>query len=117
MLFLKIKKKKQRYDNEYINFINTKSLNNSKEKHNTSTNFANNTHHKEWSYNYNVKDDILNEEIKAAREYAKTLVNEFIKNLKLNSKIAIKGAIENSFHYTIAWLIAGFILALIGLLI
>lgn len=114
---LKDKDKKQRYDNEYIKFINTKSFNYHEEKYNTSTDSANNTHYKEWSYDYNVKDDILNDDIKAAREYAKKLVNEFIKNLKLNSKIAAKGAIENSFRYTIAWIIAGIILAIIGLLI
>ena len=71
----------------------------------------------EWTYDYEVQDENLKEDIKNAHEYAKELVKKFLKELKETSKVAAKGAATNVFNYTIGWVIAGVFIAIIGALL
>lgn len=106
---LKDNSKRERYDQEYDIFFAQVSFRPFKESEN---NFS-----KEYEYDYDIKDDILKDDIADAREYAKELVNDFLKSFKDASRAAIKGATEKSLQYTVAWIISGFVLAIMGSII
>lgn len=73
---------------------------------------------KDWEYDYNydydVKDEKLKEEILKARQYAKEIVDDFIKNFGTLTKTASKGAFDNILKYIFAWILAGILLFIIG---
>jgi len=108
---LKDAAKRSRYDQEYERFFGTQA--------------PNEVHHKEedvdtepmWTYDYEVQDEGLKEDIKDAREYAKELVNEFMQELKTSGKAAVKGAASNAFNYAVGWIGAGIIMTVLGGLI
>lgn len=106
---LKDEMKRMRYDAEYVLFHQKKS----ECKQTVETQYAEN----EWSYDYEVKDEKLKEDIKSARQYAKELVDEFLSSLKDDSRKAIKGAWEDAKGYVFAAIILfaiGLIVALIN---
>ena len=96
---LKDEEKRSRYNQEYKNFKQTSS--HISEPSSTS-----------WTYSYNIKDEEVKRDVDNAREYAKGLVEEFMKSLKHNSELFVKGAAEE-LKYQIAVVI---VLAIIGLL-
>ncbi len=113
---LKDEEKKARYDQEYIIF-NRSFVGHSNTDSNSQKENQNEETQKDWNYDYEVKDDHLKEDISNAREYAKTLVDEFLKAFRESSVAAVKGAATNAVNYTIGWVIAGIILSLLGILI
>lgn len=66
-----------------------------------------------WTYEYDVSDVDLRDEMDTARNYARDLVNEFFNNLKNTSKEAAKGA----FDYALVYIIGGFLFFIIMVLI
>lgn len=66
-----------------------------------------------WNYDYDVKDEDLKKDMDEARTYAKDLVDEFFKHLKETSKVAAKGAWEESRGYIWSGIIITLIFALI----
>lgn len=66
-----------------------------------------------WNYDYDVKDDNLNDDIESARNYARNLVRDFLKGLKETSKVAAKGAWEGACGYIIAGVFLTIIFGLI----
>lgn len=103
---LKDNNKRERYNQEYDIFYAQLSFNSHKE--------SDNDFSKEYEYDYDIKDDILKDDIADARKYAKELVDEFLKSFKVASKAAVKGAAEKSLQYAVSWIIAGFVLAILG---
>lgn len=81
---LKDENKKKRYDNEYDKFFEKESTNSFEQSVNATS--------KEYEYDYEVQDEILNADIINARQYAKDLVDEFLKSFKQASQDAVKGA-------------------------
>ena len=102
---LKEETKRMRYDAEYVLFNQKKTKCNQTTKTQSSEN--------EWSYDYDVKDENLKEDIITARQYAKDLVEEFFASLKEDSRKAAKGAWEGAKGY----ILAAVILFVIGLLV
>ena len=118
---LKDADKRQRYDSEYKRFKQAQQANN-----NSSYNRANSQHSSSqsqsssrtynrtsWTYDYTVHDEQVKNDMDAAREYARKLVDEFLKALKENTAKAAKGAWEEMQGYV--W--AAIILSIIGLII
>ncbi len=106
---LKDETKRMRYDAEYVLFHQKKT----EHKQTVETQYAEN----DWSYDYEVKDENLKEDIKSARQYAKELVDEFLSSLKDDSRKAVKGAWEGAKGYVFAAIILfaiGLIVALIN---
>lgn len=104
---LKDETKRSRYDTEYALF-NEKRYS---YKQTEETYSSGNT----WSYDYDVEDENLKDDINTARSYAKDLVDEFLSSLRDNSKNAAKGAWEGAKGYVcvaIILSIIGFIVAL-----
>lgn len=93
-----------RYEREYNLFI--KTILSTKERWCKSDDYS-------WTYEYDINDADLKEEINAARNYAQDLVNEFLNNLKNTSKDAAKGAFDNAIGYVIG----GFLFFIIIILI
>ena len=90
---LKDEVKRQRYDNEYRIFTASR-VNQQEWSYTNNTNSSQNAN--DWDYNYDVHDDSLKDDIKEAREYAKSLVEEFLNSFKTASKDAVKGAWNES---------------------
>ena len=90
---LKDDTKRMRYDAEYEMFNQKKASC----KQTVETQWTEKT----WSYDYEVKDENLKEDIKSARQYAKDLVDEFLRSLKDDSLKAAKGAWEGSKGYVL----------------
>lgn len=65
------------------------------------------------SYDYDVKDDNLKDDIESARNYARNLVRDFLNGLKETSKDAAKGAWEGAYGYIIAGVFPTIIFGLI----
>jgi len=92
---LKNDEQRRRYDKEYRRFAvfypqlvyKTKNYSENASSYTT------------WSYNYDVQDEDLKEDIRTARQYAQELVKEFLKSIKENSNIAVKGALKNMIPY------------------
>lgn len=107
---LKDTEKRKRYDAEYIRFCETVQYEREQNEKPANETYSQST----WSYDYDIQDNDLKENIKDAQQYAKDLVEEFLKHLKETSKIAAKGATKNATNYTIGWVISGIFLAIIG---
>ena len=95
--------KKNRYDCEYIKYINFLGANNQKAENKDYTN----------PESYNPYDLNVRQDIKDAHDKATELVNEFLNSLKKASKDAAKGAWDNMFPY----IIVGIIFSLIALIV
>lgn len=113
---LKDETKRARYDHEYLAFkrefdnckTNVRDPQNEKDRKETQN---------DWNYEYNINDDQLKEDIDNARDYAKSLVEEFLRTLKESSTAAAKGAVSNAAYYTAGWVIAGIILSIFGIFV
>lgn len=107
---LKDPEKRQRYDYEYNRFKQTKQTRSSSQ-----TSHAENTYSKSeqeqkktnnsWTYDYDVHDEKVKEDINNAREYARKLVDEFMSSLKQSAKDAAKGAWNGMKSYLIVILV------------
>lgn len=95
--------KKNKYDCEYIKYINFLGANNQKAENKDYTNAESYT-----PYDFNVRQDI-----KDAHDKATELVNEFLNSLKKASKDAAKGAWDNMLPY----IIVGIVFSLICLIV
>ena len=109
---LKDKSKRDRYDLEYAIFYQENNKQESESEERNGKDSPN-----EWSYDYEVKDEHLKEDINNARAYAKSLVEDFLKTLKKSSTAAVKGAVSNVASYIVGWILAGIILSLLGIVI
>lgn len=97
---LKDSVKRQRYDKEYSRFKQTQQGANKKtsykstsSQHNSTRNSSyKSTRQNTWTYDYNVSDEQVKSDMEDAREYARKLVDEFLKGLKENTAKAAKGA-------------------------
>ena len=66
-----------------------------------------------WTYStYDIKDESVKRDVDDAREYARSLVEEFMESLKQNTKVAAKAAGEE----LKAWVIPLIVLSILGLL-
>ena len=66
-----------------------------------------------WTYStYDIKDENVKRDVDDAREYARSLVEEFMESLKQNTKVAAKAAGEE----LKAWVIPLIVLSILGLL-
>lgn len=117
---LKDAEKRQRYDKEYKRFKQSQRTDskqtNSQQGHqqnNTQTHSSQTRNRNTWTYDYTVHDEQVKNDMDDAREYARKLVDEFLKGLKENSAKAVKGAWEEMQGYV--W--AAIILTIIGLII
>ena len=106
---LKDELKRERYNKEYVRFINHGKNHQGKSK-STVYSCPNNTYH---TYDYDVKDENLKEDMRQAQEYARNLVAEFMKSFKKASGDAAKGAWDGAKGYIIGGIIASLIFALI----
>lgn len=104
--------KRQRYDQEYANFKKTPSRpapeqnTSSEQRRGAYQNHSEGTQsHKSYYYEYNVQDEDLKEDIKNAQEYARKLVEEFLSELKRNSKLAAEGAWNGAKEYVYGFII------------
>lgn len=96
---LKNPTKKARYDFEYDNYYRTKQAEKKDQKK---------------EQEYEVHDEHLKEDINEAKKYADALVNEFFRDLKETSKIAVNGAWNEAKGYVIVgvfWVIIGALLS------
>ena len=96
---------RKRYNQEYVLF---KEKTKNKRKYsscvnddiNSTSNYnaynSNSKNHRQYYYEYTVRDETLNEDIEKARRYAEKLVGEFFAGLKKNSALAAKGAWNGS---------------------
>ena len=112
---LKDIQKRLRYDKEYERFCNI-IRNNQKSEDRKTTEKKDNSQ-SDWMYQYDVQDEKLKEDINKAHQYAKQLVEDFLKNMKENSFIALKGAATNVAYYSIGWILSGIIIAIILMLL
>ena len=88
---LKDERKRSLYDAEYNRFIKAKQDRQIKEEKEEKTS--------SYSYEYDIQDETLREDIQNAREYARQLVDEFFESLKETAKVAAKGAWEGVKYY------------------
>lgn len=95
---------RERYEREYKLFIKQRCF--TKESQHMSGGYS-------WTYEYDASDADLKDEMDAARNYARDLVNEFLNNLRDTSKDAAKGAFDNAIWYAIG----GFLFFIIMFLI
>lgn len=93
-----------RYDKEYQDFILQRENQVSKQKERKS---------ESWNYDYDIHDEDLKQDINEARTYAKDIVDEFFRNLRATSKVAVKGAWDGAYSYIIGGFVATIIFALI----
>ena len=105
---LKNEEKRMRYDIEYDKFYE-------KLAHDYSEQFAPMSSSEEYTYNYNVQDETLKEDITAARQYAEKMVDDFLKSFKEVSQNAAKGAWKGISSYIIGTIIVYIIFALISM--
>lgn len=85
---LKDESKRCRYDEEYSKFI-MQSHEQSPRGREKDVNADSSWN---WEYNYDIQDETLKEDIKAAKQYAEELVNQFLRSFKDVSGNAVKGA-------------------------
>lgn len=106
---LKDESKRERYNQEYIRFMN-----HGKSYHEESKSSVHSYHKNAYhTYDYDVKDENLKEDMRQAQEYARNLVSEFMESFKKASGDAAKGAWDGAKGYIIGSIIATFIFALI----
>lgn len=106
---LKDESKRERYNQEYLRFMNQGKTHHEEPKSSVHS-YDNKSYH---TYDYEVKDENLKEDIKQAKEYARNLVAEFMKSFKKASDDAAKGAWDGAKGYIIGGIIVTFIFALI----
>lgn len=106
---LKDESKRERYNQEYIRFMKYGKVHHEESKSSVHS-YDNKSYH---TYDYDVKDENLKEDIKQAQEYARNLVAEFMKSFKKASGDAAKGAWDGAKGYIISGIVATFIFALI----
>lgn len=99
---LKDAAKRGRYDVEYQEFVRQSRLK-------QPTRYESYSSYESWDYDYSVHDETLNNDIQAARQYARDIVNRFIKELKGASKNAAKGAWNNAKYYIFTIIAISFI--------
>ena len=99
---LKDSAKRIRYDVEYQEFVRESILK-------KPTRYESNSSYESWDYDYSVHDETLNNDIQAARQYAKDLVSKFFKELKGASKDAAKGAWGSAKYYIFSIIAISFI--------
>lgn len=104
---------KQRYDNEYLAYLKYKREHSVIVSDTTQENKREDYQEYDYQNDYKVQDAAVEEDMKAAREYARELVKEFFDSLKKNASIAVEGAWEGVKGYVYAFII----LSIIGLLI
>lgn len=106
---LKDEVKRRRYDEEYLRFINHHK---SDRQDSTASprSHGQAPHH---VYEYDVQDEAVNEDMRQAREYAKSLVAEFMKSFKKASADAAMGAWTGAKSYIVGGIIATILFALI----
>jgi hypothetical protein len=107
---LKDPEKRQRYDYEYNRFKQTKQTRSSSQTSRTENTYSKSEQEQKktnnsWTYDYDVHDEKVKEDIKNAREYAKKLVDEFMSSLKQSAKDAAKGAWSGMKPYLIVILV------------
>jgi ribosomal protein L22 len=107
---LKDSEKRQRYNQEYNRFKQTKQTRSSSQtSHSESTCSKSEQEQKKtndsWTYDYEVHDEKVKEDIDNAREYAKKLVDEFMSSLKQSAKDAANGAWSGMKPYLIIILV------------
>ena len=106
---LKDENKRNRYDLEYSRFkeqFKAQTINNATDK--------TENQESEYSYDYNVNDEILKQYINEAREYAKKLVEEFVSSFRTATKDAVKGAWDGVKGYIYGVFILSVIIFIIG---
>jgi hypothetical protein len=94
---LKDPEKRQRYDHEYSRFKQTKQTHSSSQTSHPGSTYGKSDQNEKktnnsWTYDYEVHDEKVKEDINNAREYARKLVDEFMSSLKQSAKDAAKGA-------------------------
>lgn len=104
---LKDEAKRRRYDEEYLRFIKYHKNDNQTSTVSTRHNYSN------YVYEYDVQDKTVNEDMMQAREYARALVEEFLKSFKKASADAAKGAWDGAKGYIVGGIIATILFALI----
>lgn len=107
---LKDEEKRRRYDVEYLKF-------NEQFKSHISEDEKTARGERTYYYDYNIYDETLKRDINDAREYAKKLVDEFIKSFRAASKRAIKGAWKEMKPYLVGFLVLLSITAIIFLFV
>ena len=65
-----------------------------------------------WTYSYDIKDESVKRDVDDAREYARSLVEEFMQSLKRNTKVAVQAAGEE----LKSWVVVLIIMTILGLL-
>lgn len=116
--------RRKRYDREYNHFKQSRQTNNqSSYKSNTKTHqsasqsnsqsYERTYRRSSWTYDYTVHDEQVKNDMNEAREYARKLVDDFMKGLKENAAKAAKGAWKEMQGYV--W--GAIILLIIGLII
>lgn len=106
---LKDESKRERYNQEYLLFMNYGKTHHKESKSSVHSCEKNSYH----TYDYDVKDENLKEDMRQAQEYARNLVAEFMKSFKKASGDAAKGAWDGAKGYIIGGIIASLIFALI----
>lgn len=106
---LKDQEKRTRYNVEYLRF---NSVYRTPKENTTKTADSSRPFENSETYNYDIYDERVKQDVKNAREYAKQIVDEFMSSLKKEAKIATKGAWESMIPYIISMLI----LILLGIL-
>lgn len=107
---LKDSEKRQRYDYEYNRFKQTKQTRSSSQTSHSDNTYSQSEQEQKktnnsWTYDYEVHDEKVKEDINNAREYAKKLVDEFMSSLKQSAKDAVKGAWSGMKPYLIIILV------------
>lgn len=105
---LKDETKRRRYNQEYLRFA----------KHHESESYTSkasgNPHSNSCHvYEYDVQDEVVNEDMKQAREYARNLVAKFMKSFAKISVDAGKGAWDGAKGYIVGGIMASILFALI----
>ena len=95
---------RSRYDKEYYAFSQARNLHSKGQQK---------TRGESWNYDYDVSDENLKNDINNAREYAKNIVDEFFKNISKTSKIAARGAWEETRGYIVVSIIMTILFVLI----
>lgn len=97
-VILKDPTKRFKYDSEYRRFYN-----NYQQKHHSDNEYdINEEEFNKWADNYDIYDDDVKENMQRARDYAKELVEEFLRSLKKTSKDAVDGAWDVAKWYILA---------------
>lgn len=108
---LKDSERRRRYNIEYATFK-------SYQKASSFQTESQNKYHSTYSYNYDIKDDVLKDYMKEAHDSAVLLVSEFLKSFKKASSDAVRGAWDNvkgAIVVAIFLSILGFFLLLIAM--